>query len=442
MEDGTSFDESGNFLPARANRDDIEVAKLLSRGFCNEEGKTIAKKEMNVTDVAVSDVLPTQPSTAPSGAETPPRQMLEEETLTFTACVTPDTEQTKKRRRQNELASQQQDGCMAASTCPIQDHKQIATDTETSLGTATTFPASESADANTELQQGLQTLSSISLISSNALADQQKYLPDSLIPKVEYSYDGHNEENMDEQVKTIRKEFDHLLYDFNGTPRADFLAVPNEVLELLRCAWSLSQDGTKVDRVARRLVPVQSFFPNLLNYLLRTPGFPTASDVFDSDIFRQCGTKKVKHAEKALKQLIRCSLEDMGYPCKGHEIDFYLSFMKTKLRTIVQDPHIDFKWESVDPWYVDESPAQRRSTKRGRKLDYKERVPFIAFFPLSSDGMAVEIWQAREDHGKGRDGVLVHIPFGTTMIARGDVVHAGGFSNSEYGNPRCHLYSK
>eukprot|EP00977_Amphora_coffeiformis_P020597 scaffold8374_cov175-Amphora_coffeaeformis.AAC.36 len=434
MEDGTSFDDSGNFLPARANQDDIDVAKLLVRGFFNEE-TSIAKKEMNANaaDVAV----PNQAPCAPLRAETSHRQTREETYSTVAACVTPDKEKTKKRGHEKDFAAQQD---VRTSTCPAQAPKEGSLDTEASLDTAATSPACESVDLSAELQQGLQTLSSIFLISSNALADQQKYLPDSLLPKSEYSYDEHVKDKTDDQLKILRREFDHLLYDFNGTPRADFLAVPKDALELLRGVWNLSQDDNKVDRVAKRLVPVQSFFPNLLNYLLRTPGFPTASDVFDSDVFRTWGKKKVKQTEKVLKQLIRTSLEDMGYPCKGHEIDFYLSFMKTKLRTIVQDPHIDFKWESVDPWYVDESEAPRRKTKRGRKLDYKERVPFIAFFPLTSDGMAVEVWQAREDHGKGRDGVLVHIPFGTMMIARGDVVHAGGFSNSENGNPRCHLY--
>ena len=107
-----------------------------------------------------------------------------------------------------------------------------------------------------------------------------------------------------------------------------------------------------------------------------------------------------------------------------------------------KDPHIDFLPQTVDPWYVDESPAARRRTGRGKRLGYKERVPFIAFFPLTPDGMAVEVWEARDDHRCGRPGVLVHIPYGCMMMARGDVVHAGGFSNSSRGNPRCPLYSE
>lgn len=149
----------------------------------------------------------------------------------------------------------------------------------------------------------------------------------------------------------------------------------------------------------------------------------------------------MKTVEKTFKSLIRQALEDMGYSCAGQDIEFYLSFMKTKNRTVAQDPHIDFKFPAVDPWYVDESPSTRRA-KRGRRHDYTERVPFIAFFPLTEAGMAVEVWPARADHRTGRDGVLVHIPFGSMMIARGDVVHAGGFSSFPNGNPRCHLYSK
>ena len=293
--------------------------------------------------------------------------------------------------------------------------------------------------ASSILQEALQILSSVFLISSNALVDQIKYLPDSIVPAADYSYDEHDEDNMDEQAETLRREFGHLLWD-RETQRANFVGLPKDVLQLLRGVWNVSEDPSVTDRVGKRLVPVQSFFPNLLNYLLRTPGFPTASDVFDSDIFRSSGKKKVKAIEDEFKSLLRNTMENMGYPCSGHDIEFYLSFMRTRSRTVVQDPHIDFKHETVDPWFVDESPTTRRG--RGRRLGYKERVPFIAFFPLTPDGMAVEVWEARDDHRLGRPGVLVHIPYGCMMMARGDLVHAGGFSNSSRGNPRCHLYSE
>jgi hypothetical protein len=303
----------------------------------------------------------------------------------------------------------------------------------TALATPVPLEGIESALGN-----DLQVLSSVFLTTTNALADQIKYLPDSCIPPADFSYDGRGEESSEVQVGALRREFDYLLWDTAAMQRADFLAVPKEVLELLRGVWNLSGDSEKVDKIAKRLVPVQSFFPNLLNYLLRSPGFPTVTDTFDSELFKSFGAVNVRRIETLLSQAIRQSLEDMGYPC-GDDISFYLSFMKTNRRTVVQDPHIDFKWEAVDQWLVNESPTRRR-TKRGRKLDYKERVPFIAFFPLTPDGMAVEFWQARYDHEKGRSGVLVHIPFGCLMIARGDVVHAGGFSNSQSGNSRCHLY--
>lgn len=331
-------------------------------------------------------------------------------------CVTPDTDKMKN-----------------------QELQKRSLDVERSMEEDTLVSLDKDPTASSILQEALQILSSVFLISSNALVDQIKYLPDSVVPAADYSYDEHDEDNMDEQAETLRREFGHLLWD-RETQRADFVGLPKNVLQLLRGVWNVSEDPSVTDRVGKRLVPVQSFFPNLLNYLLRTSGFPTASDVFDSDIFRSSGKKKVKAIENEFKSLLRNTMENMGYPCSGHDIEFYLSFMRTRKRTVVQDPHIDFRHETVDPWFVDESPTTRRG--RGRRLGYKERVPFIAFFPLTPDGMAVEVWEARDDHRFGRPGVLVHIPYGCMMMARGDLVHAGGFSNSSRGNPRCHLYSE
>jgi hypothetical protein len=122
------------------------------------------------------------------------------------------------------------------------------------------------------------------------------------------------------------------------------------------------------------------------------------------------------------------------------EIQLYLSFMKT-LMTNVQEPHIDYKWPDVEP-----SEFHQNKPPRGFVVgNYKEWVPFIALFPVTTDGMTVEIWNARSRHNHpesehDKKGCLVHIPYGKILLLRADVVHAGGFKTAASGNPRCHFY--
>ena len=77
-----------------------------------------------------------------------------------------------------------------------------------------------------------------------------------------------------------------------------------------------------------------------------------------------------------------------------------------------------------------------------KKAPFKERVPFVVFMPLTEAGMAVEIWQHRNNHTAKLHqlGEVVEIPYGTMLLTRGDTVHAGGFVNGTQGDPRAHFY--
>jgi hypothetical protein len=119
-------------------------------------------------------------------------------------------------------------------------------------------------------------------------------------------------------------------------------------------------------------------------------------------------------------------------------IQLYLSFMKT-LEADVQDPHIDYQWPDVEPSDFDPNKPPRRFIAG----NYKKWVPFIALFPVTADGMTVEVWNARSEHSHptlDKKGCLVHIPYGKILLLRADVVHAGGFITAASGNPRCHFY--
>jgi len=241
-------------------------------------------------------------------------------------------------------------------------------------------------------------------------------------------------------VEELTEKYSDLLQDTQGRTRGTFLNVPEETLAVLRDCWNLKQDQPSVDRVARRLVPVQSYSPNILNHLIKSPGFPTEAGSDGSEFFKPLNRIDVMIAEKMLQAHLEEALKDINYCANEQRVTFYFSFLKTGAleRATKQEPHIDFKWNVVEPSKAD-SPSTKRSRKK--RYGYEMRVPFIAFFPLIKEGMQVEVWKARQNHASSGDpGVLVDIPFGKMMLVRGDTVHAGGFKSSASGNPRGHLY--
>jgi hypothetical protein len=121
---------------------------------------------------------------------------------------------------------------------------------------------------------------------------------------------------------------------------------------------------------------------------------------------------------------------------EDQNIQLHLSFVKT-LATKVQAPHIDFRWEDLEP--------RRERRSKGFCGNYNEWVPFIALFPVTEAGMTVEVWNARREHHvpvstEHKQGRLVEVPYGMILLLRADVVHAGGFATAASGNPRCHYY--
>ena len=66
----------------------------------------------------------------------------------------------------------------------------------------------------------------------------------------------------------------------------------------------------------------------------------------------------------------------------------------------------------------------------------KSYRPFILHHPLCEEGSSLQIWLPNK---KGSHSpTLVHIPFGTALVLRGDVYHAGSYGNK--GNLRFHAH--
>jgi hypothetical protein len=223
-----------------------------------------------------------------------------------------------------------------------------------------------------------------------------------------------------------------LLEDTDGTPRGFYLSLEEDELPVLHYLYDVYA------HIEEKLRSVQKFSKHLLHYNLHTPGFSISAGIGYRSIFSCHDPLHVSRMEGIMTSIISKALAEAGYCSADQEIQLYLSFLKT-LKTEIQPPHIDFHWENITP------PALFEKGPRSFKGNYKEWVPFVALFPLTTDGMIVEVWHARSKHvcpeqKEDETGFLVRIPFGKILLLRGDVVHAGGFAKDTSGNPRGHFY--
>jgi hypothetical protein len=226
-------------------------------------------------------------------------------------------------------------------------------------------------------------------------------------------------------------EFEHLLRDSSGQRRGVEISVCTELLRLLREVF----DSTKL----------RDYVTHSRNIIYRSSNLSagiTAAVVDAKPNISKTDRSTLEGLEKTCVNNIKTALCEMDY-CSVDEQDIkvFLTFMKT-VRTSVQDPHIDFSWADAYPHgSADDAGAPNNH--------YRWNVPFIAFFPLSTEGMFLEMWDHRPNHGVIMDssetetkrGRMLYIPHGRMLMVRADTVHAGGFTTNEtVGSPRCHLY--
>ena len=245
--------------------------------------------------------------------------------------------------------------------------------------------------------------------------------------------------------RELRSKYFKWLYDIeNKMYRGYFLTTPPDLLEMLENAWhstGLDQKGK-----GKFFKSVQDYTPNLLMAMMEHEGM--VSNI------RYFGHVNPEHAAKVtanFKQLLASALYGMNYAKDdsfADQINIHLSFMKTT-EAKVQEPHIDFLFQSVTGNMSEgpKTPSGKQPIKKTRRanadLPLRERMPFIVFMPLAEEGMSVELWSFRGEKHKdymNELGKVVHIPYGTFLLVRGDTVHAGGFKTGEMGNPRAHFY--
>ena len=101
-------------------------------------------------------------------------------------------------------------------------------------------------------------------------------------------------------------------------------------------------------------------------------------------------------------------------------VSLSLNFMYSR-STKLQQPHVDFDWNSLD--------------KYGNDL-------YVGFFPLTINGMEIVYWTETADSKMEGNcfGKKVCINYREMLLLPGKFPHAGGFCSGLDGNPRCHLY--
>jgi hypothetical protein len=104
------------------------------------------------------------------------------------------------------------------------------------------------------------------------------------------------------------------------------------------------------------------------------------------------------------------------------------SFLSTE-SSLPQPPHVDYTYEVL-------KEHEEQNTLR------------IGFFPLTKDGMFLQVWPTSlsQEYTEEVEGQVIYIPYGKILVVPASTIHGGGFRTSSvakaglYGNLRFHLY--
>jgi hypothetical protein len=170
--------------------------------------------------------------------------------------------------------------------------------------------------------------------------------------------------------KAIDDRVEQVLADYNG----EIVDVRRNLTDEL---YRLSPD--------RFHAHVADFNENLSYCMQTTRGFPANPNMLTLDEWEQ----ELARFEKDVKETLdSCHIEVQS------------SFLKTD-KTVAQPAHVDYSWKVL--------------SERADEL-------WLAFFPLTSQGMILQLWPHH-----GSRGLLVFIPLGKMLLVPSDTIHGGGF---------------
>jgi hypothetical protein len=109
------------------------------------------------------------------------------------------------------------------------------------------------------------------------------------------------------------------------------------------------------------------------------------------------------------------------------EVRYKMSGLRSK-RALCQNAHRDFLCKDLNMY------EQKHGDLSGKL--------FVAFCPLSEEGMYLQVWVEEEGNkNKKTEGRILFVPYGTLLLLRHDTIHGGGFKSSFLEMcPRLHFY--
>jgi hypothetical protein len=103
---------------------------------------------------------------------------------------------------------------------------------------------------------------------------------------------------------------------------------------------------------------------------------------------------------------------------------------------------VDYTWEILDEHFATNNEDDNNENSDADLM--------LGFFPLTEDGMFLQVWPRcpdRNDTSTVIEGRIVFIPYGNLLLLPANTIHAGGFRTTPledecgpYGNLRFHLY--
>lgn len=202
-------------------------------------------------------------------------------------------------------------------------------------------------------------------------------------------------------------------------------AMPQKLLTFLREIYE-----TQVCR--RNFLGQTTGAKDLASYSMRLPGFPNKDHIPRQRTLtfgpNACvmETKMKLFLFGCMKALDFASVDQLSKMEKKLScLRFLATFLKSQQHAF-QPAHTNIKKRTME-----------RVLGRSRKKHYGS---CLVFFPLTTEGMELELWNR---DGKERQGRKLQIPYGTMLMLRGDMLHADGGLCGQWktskGNPRMML---
>lgn len=142
---------------------------------------------------------------------------------------------------------------------------------------------------------------------------------------------------------------------------------------------------------------------------------------------------EIRLAEEAVTGLLVDAFKGIGVNVEEENIDWVASMLFSSY-SVRQRPHLDYAEEIF----------KKKPRTWARGLPFEEWVPYVLVFPITHEGMELEVWPWSGSAGAEPNvvGQRIKIEQGQALLFRGDVLHAGGYKTDkgEMGNKRVHLY--